>query len=268
MDCDLLKIISTRRSVRSFEPCPLTAADREALLDDIRSVTSPGDTDCLIRIADIDTGNDFKPSTYGVIKNARTYIVMAQGNTATDRLWGAYRLECIVLQAWHRGLGTCWLGGTRKVAPFRRAADIPDDKNVDIVMPVGYPAEKRFVERFMRRMVSSDSRKPFDKLFFDGNFDTPLSPDSGFATSLQMVRRAPSASNGQPWKALVDKDGLTVHFFCKSGRFADFDMGIALAHFDLAEKAQHYGGTFMPLDIDSITVPDNLTYVISYTRKL
>ena len=58
-------------------------------------------------------------------------------------------------------------------------------------------------------------------------------------TALEMVRLAPSASNKQPWRLIVDQNN-GVHFFIqiepKSDHVLNYqklDIGIAMCHFEL-----------------------------------
>ena len=118
------------------------------------------------------------------------------------------------------------------------------------VSSVGYCAKKpRLLERAIRRGAKGDRRLHWERLFFDGNFNTVLSPQAAgkYAEALQMVRLGPSASNRQPWRVL--KDGDDWHFYLnrtpgyrqrrlvKLTSTADLqrvDMGIAMCHFELA----------------------------------
>lgn len=121
-----------------------------------------------------------------------------------------YAFERAVLEATDMGLSTVWLAATIDRPAFERAID----EAVPAVSPLGNAAEKRSLrESAMRRGMKSDERLPFGSLFFAGDFDHPLSEsDAGICkTSLQMVRKAPSATNKQPWRAVV-QDGC-VHFF-------------------------------------------------------
>lgn len=84
-----------------------------------------------------------------------------------------------------------------------------------------------------------------------------------------MVRWAPSATNKQPWRAVVVKD--VVHFFeersikeSHNGDVQKIDMGIALAHFDLTMQEEGKNGRFFE-DDPHFALPDNAQYIISYT---
>ena len=85
----------------------------------------------------------------------------------------------------------------------------------------------------------------FGEVFFDGSFDTPLTPEKAgpLAEVLEAVRLAPSAVNRQPWRVVVTDSA--AHFYKKTskgfvseanGDMQKIDMGIALAHFALAAE--------------------------------
>ena len=64
----------------------------------------------------------------------------------------------------------------------------------------------------MRKGVGADKRMPAEKLFFEGNFDTPFTGKGAeeYAGLLEMVRWAPSAVNKQPWRIVMTNDASTL----------------------------------------------------------
>jgi nitroreductase len=140
-----------------------------------------------------------------------------------------------------------------------------------VASPVGYPAAKMSIrEGMMRRAIKSDERLPFSRIFFKGSFDAPLSPtDAGrFEEPLQMLRLAPSATNKQPWRVVVD--GNSVHFYEEHGLkvsalgdIQKVDMGIALSHFWLTAQELGIEGRFVTSD-PKIAVPKNTEYITSF----
>ena len=140
-----------------------------------------------------------------------------------------------------------------------------------VASPVGYPAAKLSLrESMMRKAIKSDERLPFSRVFFSGSFGTPLSPsDAGrFEEPLQMLRLAPSATNKQPWRAVVDGD--TVHFFeehsLKDSALGDIqkvDMGIALSHFLLTAQERGLEGRFVTRDPEA-AAPKGTEYITSF----
>ena len=104
-------------------------------------------------------------------------------------------------------------------AAFERAMALGPEEFMPCVTPLGYPAAKMSLrETMMRKAVRADNREPFEALFFDGDFDTPLSAEKAgsLREPLERVRLAPSAVNRQPWRVLVG--GGCVHFYKKGSK--------------------------------------------------
>jgi hypothetical protein len=88
---------------------------------------------------------------------------------------------------------------------------VKDGEVMPLASPLGYPAEKKSIrEGLMRKALKADERKPFGELFFERDFSHALPQTNPFASALELVRWAPSAANGQPWRAVVEGDN--VHF--------------------------------------------------------
>ena len=111
--------------------------------------------------------------------------------------------------------------------------------------------------------VGSKNRKPFDELFFYGDFNTPVPTDNRFREALEMLRLAPSSTNSQPWRALVD--GNRVHFYyAPKSKASVLDTGIGLCHFYETEKFYNRTGSFAK-DPAAPAPSGNLRYLITYT---
>lgn len=148
-----------------------------------------------------------------------------------------YSFEMLVLYAQSIGIGIVWLGGTMNRFAYEEAMELDGDEIMPCASALGYPAKKMSLrESMMRKGVKADERLPFEELFFDGSFDTPLSKEKAgtWAEALEMVRLAPSAVNKQPWHVVVTDNA--VHFYLKRSKgFARtskldmqmIDMGIA-----------------------------------------
>ena len=269
---NIIEAITLRQSRRTYTDKPLGTAN-ENLITSLCHKLSENEADCTaltdalppeIRfIADVPAGE--RPGTYGVIKGARNFLVMASGPSVTDKILAGMRMESLVLACTQHGLDTCWLGGTFGKTAFQEAFDKAGDhmggaraiandrpESVSIVIPVGYgAADHRFTERIMRRICQADIRKPFAQLFEGISAPPPqlierlitgetavseVSFDDSVSVALECVRRAPSSSNSQPWRAKANRDikgHLTgVTFSCATyNRFSAIDMGIAYCHF-------------------------------------
>ncbi len=160
------------------------------------------------------------------------------------------------------GLGTCWIAATFKGTDFERGEPWPDGEELRIVCPVGVAAKQSILEKATRLALGSKNRKPFDKLFFNENFQTPYDTAGRFGEALEMLRLAPSSTNSQPWRALVCGD--TVHFYYVPKSPASvLDCGIGICHFFETEQFNGMSGIFEEQD-DAPVAPDNWTYLVSY----
>lgn len=237
------EIITERKSVRTFDASrPLTPEDVVALQTALGEAKSPFGGDVAIDLKQFDLKGSFKPSTYGTISGAEWYFLMGTDSTQAAQLTLGFRMEQVVLKAAEMGLGTCWIAATFKGTQFAQAIDFPSNIPLQVVMPVGYPAEKRgMLDRITRTVVGSAKRRPMDELFLSHAFTKPVSTQSRYYHALEMMRLAPSSTNSQPWRALVDGD--TVYFYYENKSKASvLDLGIGLAHFWLAVRQRGIHG--------------------------
>jgi len=212
--------------------------------------------------------------TYGFIKGATGFIVGATSADAKHLEDFGYLLEMIILYATDLGLGTCWLGGTFTKTSFAQKISVREGEMVPSVAAVGIIAEKpRRIDTIIRKGANADKRRPWERLFFKDDFNSPLARQMAgdYATPLEMLRLAPSASNKQPWR--IVKDGARWHFYLQrtSGyqersllkfyKIADLqriDMGIAMCHFDLSARELGLRGAWQ-IEDPGLEKPDELT---------
>jgi hypothetical protein len=220
--------------------------------------------------------------TYGFIKGASGFIVGAMTAHQKNLEDFGYRMEAIILKATELGLGTCWLGGTFTKSSFARKMALQDNESIPAVTSIGYMAETpRWVDGKIRQAAGSDQRLPWEKLFFDQNFEKPLVAPirAEYTQALEMVRLAPSASNRQPWRMI--KDGDRWHFYLRRSRgyrsnnyakmlqMADLqrvDMGIAMCHFELTLRELGVSGDWEISD-PGLVLPELVEYSISWREN-
>lgn len=278
------EIIKQRYSCRTYRSEPLDENIKQQLSDFASTVVSGplGSTARFELIAANE--NDRKAlrslGTYGFIKGATGFIVGATRQDTYNIEDFGYMLELIILYATDLGLGTCWLGGTFTKSSFAKKISAEEGELVPAVAAIGYIAKKpRRIESIFRRDDGTDRRLPWERLFFDGGFDTPLSQDGlgEYLNVLKMVRLSPSASNRQPWRIVREYD--TWHFYLqrtpgyresplvKLTTVADLqrmDMGIAMSHFDLTASELGLSGQW-EIRNPNINRPDPLTeYLVSW----
>ena len=277
--------IGRRFSCRSYDPRPIEPELRDQLAK-VLAASSTGPLGTRVRFELVSAGEEEPAAlkglgTYGFIKGASGFIVGAVEQGGSNMEDYGYLLERAILFATDIGLGTCWLGGTFRKSGFSRKMSLKETEILPAVVSVGYIAGKRrWFDSFIRRRAGSDSRLPWDALFFDGTFRTPLPADtsSPFATPLEMVRLGPSASNKQPWRII--RDGTQWHFYLQrtSGygsrnttlfNLADMqriDMGIAMCHFELTVREMGMSGQWT-LSEQGMEKPDKLTeYIVTWQR--
>lgn len=274
------EIIHQRRSCRSFLPEPLPETQAQELAAFLAGLPAPPFASCvrlsLVRAFDAEA-RGIKLGTYGVIRGAQNFLVGAVENGKTDALLDfGFLFEAAVLKATDLGLGTCWLGGTFSRSAFAEAIDIGAGQVIPAVSPVGVPLERRsLVDRAFRYFAGSDGRKPFGELFFNGDIELPLTEAKAgpFNPVLLAVRRAPSASNKQPWRIVRDADGKAFHFFLKRSvgyrrlpvDLQVVDLGIAMCHFELSAHEAGFSGAWLrrPPRVPA----DNIEYLASWVTS-
>jgi hypothetical protein len=247
------EIIKARFSCRTYQKSPIEEHTRHQLAEFATSTTDgPLGSQARFELVAA-TAQDRAAlkglGTYGFIKGATGFLIGATVDADKNLEDFGYLMERVILFATDLRLGTCWLGGSFTKSSFAAKISARDDELVPAVASVGYIAQRRrTLDSVIRLGAGSDSRKPWQRLFFEGRFGQPLSREAAgtYALPLEMVRLGPSASNKQPWR--IVKDGSLWHFYLqrtkgyhdgtltKSWTVADMqriDMGIAMCHFEL-----------------------------------
>ncbi|MFW6189105.1 MAG: nitroreductase family protein [Planctomycetota bacterium] len=152
---ELMDVIRKRRSVRSYRPDPVPEQTLEVLFEALQAAPSGSnrqdyafifvqDAEKRRRIADRAGHQDFLSEApllmVAVCEPGRAFNV-------------AIAVDHMILAATDEGLGTCWVGWFEE-DPVRRILGVPDDKEVPIMVPIGYAAEQ----------PEPRERKPLDRL--------------------------------------------------------------------------------------------------------
>jgi nitroreductase len=273
---NVMEVVRRRCSWRTYDGEPL-ADGKRAALGAFMDWLGPPPFGSRTRFALVDAppGSTEVKGTYGVIRGARTFIVGAVADGPRALVDFGHHMELIVLRATDLGLGTCWLGGTLRRDAFGSAIGARPGELVPAVSPVGVPVQRRgLVDSAFRMMAGSKSRKPWEELFFDGRLGAPLTEAAAgdLAVPLETVRLAPSASNKQPWRVVLD--GGDAHFvLARTKGYAGMvavdlqllDMGIAMCHFDLAARSQGLEGDWESRSV-SLDLPERTEYCATFVR--
>ena len=249
-DFPVCDTIQKRHSVRTFDARPLDGSIMAKLTAYAKELRNPFDIPVTVHV--LETGDDStkKLGTYGVIKGTKTFLGVTVPKGALSMEAVGYSFEQLVLYATHLGVGTCWLAATFDRKAFTGAMQVSDDEWMPVISPIGYAAEKRAIsESLMRTSMKSNQRKDWSELFFDGDFQTPLSHGAAgnYDQALEMLRLAPSATNAQPWRVLR-RDGAN--------------------HFCLTAWEQGISGTLKVMDAPADTgAPENYRYLFTWTEE-
>ena len=255
MQRQIAELINARYSCRTYRDEPIAADVQQELAQFLAVHTvgplgskarfalvaaSPGDQKALKRLG-----------TYGFIKGATGFLVGAVRRATRDLEDYGYLVEQAILFATGLGLGTCWLGGSFTKGSFAdRMGGLEQDEIMPAVVSLGVIGDDG-TQRIREREAGS-RRLPASSLFFAERFGEPLAGGAvgDYASVLEGVRMAPSASNKQPWR--IVRRGRDWHFCLQRTkgygkgsvlfavlRLADLqrvDLGIAMCHFELAAR--------------------------------
>lgn len=263
---NIVEAMKERRSVRSFDGRGLTDVQRCQLMEAIDQSVDLFGGNLSIRLKQFDLKGGYKPSTYGTIRGAEDYFLMGIADDENSALGAGFRFEQVVLKAWQMGLGTCWIAATFKGSAFDSGQSWPDGQQLRIVCPVGVADKPTVRERLTRTLVRSTSRKSFDSLFFTADGVSPLGRDNRYGEALEMLRLAPSSTNSQPWRAIVDGDRVHFYYVAKS-KASVLDCGIGICHFYETEKFYGRAGSFQKMD-EAPAGRSDWHYLISYMAQL
>lgn len=233
---DMMQLIKTRKSVRTFDGKPISVEIIEKLDHYIKNIPNPYGIPVDFVLLDAKKNDLSSP----VIQGETLYIAgKVEKQPHGEEAFG-YSFEKMVLYAWSLGIGTTWIGGTLDRPHFEKTVGLKDRERMYGISPLGYPAEEMSeVDIRLRGSVKGDERLPASELFFNRTLSTPLAlDDPNLQEILESVRWAPSAANMQPWRII--RNGNQFHFYEKHTRHYDaetygdvqkIDMGIALCHF-------------------------------------
>jgi len=253
-------LVRARHSCRTFSPhVPEPEALKQISLDAASVRRGLLGEHAKFSLVEIQKSRNVRFTDYGLVSGSRFFLLGSISRSERFRESYAYLLERLVLKAVDLGLDSCWVGYFK--AEYFKDYVLGQDEERPAVVVVGRGAGRpRLRDRLVRASIRAASRKPWGDLFFDGGFRRPLSESRAgtFAPALEMVRRAPSSGNTQPWRVLKEDGSPTFHFFMKKIRKAyaarglhEVDIGIAMSHFDLGCREENLRGNWIlsPPDI-------------------
>ena len=277
------ELIRERSSWRTYYRTPIEEETKARLVEYVSSLgEGPFGASIRIHLVDMPDSPSWKTrilGTYGMISGGTHFLVGAVKKSEKDLEDYGYVFEKAILFATGLGLGTCWMGGTFNRSTFADKIRQREDEVIPAISPVGYKRPRRGIaDAITHRFAHSSSRKPWSDLFFQGNFGTPITESIAhkYSTLLEMVRLAPSAVNGQPWRIVKADQRNIFHFYIQRKRAYDkfptvdlqrIDMGIAMCHFEMAAKELNLEGMWEVKQPDVGVLPPRTEYVVSWIEQ-
>ncbi len=273
------QLAKERVSCRTFQPGGLESRLIGRLLDTQKNVAPPFGTPMRAAVIDqeqVRAGNLFSQGTYGLISGTRHFLTAPMPTLSPHRDEDlGFFLETAVLTLTDWQIGTCWIGGVFDRKRFGAQIGLGEGESLPAVIAFGKPAGKRSLrDRLVRWSARGDRRKPGAELFFAGAFGVPLPLADGdpFGPVLECLRLAPSASNKQPWRVIRLREQF--HFFLardpiyqKLSPHVDLqriDLGIAMAHFELAAREAGLPGGWLPGPPPAISLPRSTEFIATW----
>jgi nitroreductase len=280
-------LVRQRFSCRSYAPEPIGGHERKQLEEALAAVArGPLGSPMRFRLiaATAEDNQSLRGlGTYGFIRGATGFIIGAAPQSHFFLEDYGCRLEQIVLLATDLGLGTCWLGGTFTQSSFAAKISRTKREVIPAVVAIGRIADPEQAKPDgIRRLAGSDRRLPWNVLFYQDSFASPLAREAAgpYAEPLEMVRLGPSASNKQPWRILRAGNawhfylqwtkGYRAGFFQRILRLADIqriDTGIAMCHFELAARELGLRGEWVDHEPAVEKTDALMEYIVSWTGR-
>lgn len=270
---DIEQLIRNRISTRTYDDRVISDEIRTDLLHYMKGL----DNDMYrFDIVDYQIEDGSKLTTYGLIRNAKTFIVaIGKSSLVTDKenaIQFGYDFEKIILKATDLNLKTCWMGLSYKEERLRTMVKAKADERIVMASPIGYSKGRHIIEKLTRLSIKAHKRNDFEKIFTDKDFVQPLTHliDEKYRIVLDMLRLAPSAGNSQPWRVVQTEEGFD--FYGQGKKFYDNmkdkkidftynDMGIAKLHFELTAHKYDLKGEWY---IKEHHILKDLEYMFSY----
>ena len=271
-------IIRKRKSVRTYSNRQIDNDVIDSIKEYISRLAGPFDASVRIELLDkseLAGKKDIKLGTYGVILGASIYAAASvEKNKEHNMQQLGYEFESLILHLTDIGLGTCWLGGTFSKYNFSAAVKLNENEIMPVVSPLGYKSRFRGpIDLIFKPIPNAVKRKQWSELFFNNSSKTPLDINEAgqYATALEMVRLAPSASNRQPWR-IIKKEHYFYFYLAHDSAYEKafsydiqkIDMGIAMFHFEVAAKEHGLMGQWQNIEQNIANIEQNYEYIISW----
>jgi nitroreductase len=185
--------------------------------------------------------------------SAPHFVIATSEETPLFMMNMGFRMEQMILFATTKGLGTCWVGGLFTEKRIGVFLGLDKGERVIALTPLGYPDTSVYgrIIQSVGHLGAPDTRrrKPLEQIVFGSQWGSPFeTKDDELLEVLECTRLAPSWTNSQPWRFLIDKNetialaDTRVSSIRDSKHYYRLDVGIAMAHFFLTARELGWKG--------------------------
>jgi nitroreductase len=155
------EVIAGRRSIRSYRPDPVPEEKLQKLYRALQLAPSGGNNEpyCFIFVQDEEKRRQIaeEAGNQDFLKEAPLLMVAVCDEGGAFNT--AIAVDHMILAAADQGLGTCWVGWFDE-EPVRQVLGIPQEKEIPIMVPIGFPGEE----------PEPRPRKPLDELIMTDEY--------------------------------------------------------------------------------------------------
>lgn len=171
---EFMDVIRKRKSTRSYKDADVEEEKLNQLFEAARLAPSWANKQCWKYII-VNDKEKIQKLAAGFInswmKNVKLVIVACADPKKSGSKNGmdyflvdvAISMEHLILAATDLGLGTCWIGGFDEKT-VKEILNLPERIKVVALTPVGYPSDDGLRDKFARKMIRANSRKPLEKM--------------------------------------------------------------------------------------------------------
>ncbi len=203
----------------------------------------------------------FQTGRQWLFGSAPHFIIATSEEKPRFMLNTGFRMEQVILFATTQSLGTCWIGGLFIEERTGSFLGLGKGERVIALTPLGYP-DTSFYGRAIYSIVhlaapDARRRRPMQQIIFGPEFGLPLeTQDAELLEVLECTRLAPSWTNSQPWRFVVDGDEIIAlaeirsSLFYHGKHYYRLDTGIAMSHFFLSARELGWKGKWQVSGFD------------------
>lgn len=228
-NADYIQAIEKRCSRRAYRPKALQAEVLQILRDMVDHVNEQSG----LNLVFLEDGT----APFTVFSGKFALVALCGPDSEQARLKCGYYGETIVLQCVYHGLGTCWVTGTYNENRLYSMLKLPEKIRLYGVITIGYVKPEKSIKEKIIHNATHKTSKPYQKMF---EFCDEKLPEP-YEYAMQMVERAPSATNQRPVLFRYENGRLSAKV---DAPYSDksLDFGIAQLHFQLGAQAKGVQG--------------------------